>query len=204
MSKIKLKIILIGDSSVGKTSLLYQYIDNKFDNSYIATIGVEYKEKYIKFRNNKVLLEIWDTSGQEKFHSMTRSYFRNTSGALYVYDITEKKSFDNIKKWVNDSEKLDINCKKILVGNKCDLDDKRVISKEELNDFIEEKKIQGFEISAKNGKNVQEAFHNLVAVILGNKTDEEIKEKYGDKDLSFSLSSLKFHKKKKKKGNCCG
>ena len=128
MGDLYLKIILIGDSAVGKTSLLLKFTDETFSEQAIATIGVEYKEKEITLNNRKIILQIWDTSGQERFHSLTQNFYRGSDGILFVFDVTNKESFDNLKFWLNDAK---VDAKKIIIGNKIDLTN-RIISKEKM------------------------------------------------------------------------
>lgn len=200
--EIRLKIILIGDANVGKTSILFNYTGHHFSESYKSTIGVEYKEKKLKVNKHKVVLDIWDTSGQERFHSITKNYFRNANGILFVYDISDQKSFDSIKNWIIDSEKFDTECQKILVGNKCDLEENRVVTKDEMENFARLKKMESIEVSVKKNININLAFNSLIGLIIGNKTDEELMDKFYGEIPSFSLNSH-THRKIRKKKSCC-
>ena len=127
-NKIKLKFLILGDSDVGKTSLLLKYIDNYFPESHLATIGVEFKTKDVECKGYKIHLQLWDTAGQERFRSITKSYFRNANGVIFVYDITNKNTFKNLKDWVRDSEANDSGFKRIILGNKFDLQNKRQVN----------------------------------------------------------------------------
>lgn len=203
MTEISLKILIVGDSNVGKTSLLLKYTDDYFSESHVATIGVEYKIKTLILRGMQIKLQIWDTSGQERFRSLTQNFFRNANGVLFVYDITEKKSFDNIKEWMNVSQNTESDFKSLIVGNKCDLEDERKVSKEALQKFSDKKKIEAFETSAKENTNVSKIFETLAELILENKNEEEIKEEFGEKkEHSLSVSSKGGDEEQKKKG-CC-
>ena len=125
------KLLLIGDSGVGKTCILFRFSDDAFNNTFISTIGIDFKIKTIELRGKKIKLQIWDTAGQERFHTITTSYYRGAMGIMLVYDITNSKSFDNIAKWLrNIQEHANEDVEKMILGNKCDMDDKRVISKE--------------------------------------------------------------------------
>ena len=202
LPEIKLKLLIIGDSNVGKTSMLLNYTDNYFPESHLATIGVEFKVKELYTDKYKIILQIWDTAGQERFRSITKSFFRNTNGIIFVYDITSRKSFKNVKDWIKDSELHDIGFEKILVGNKIDLNDKREVSLDELKEYGIKKKIDVIEASAKNKINVDETFQKIVDLILNNKKEEEILQKYGVKNTDdINLSKNKFQKKNA--GNCC-
>ena len=148
-NEINLKILILGDSSVGKTSLLLKYADGYFPTIYVATIGVEYKIKQININGLDINLQIWDTAGQERFRSITRNFMKGADGIMYVYDITQKSSFDNIKNWIRDSEESTEGFQKIIVGNKCDLELDRSVSKELLQKLCDDKKLKCIEASAK-------------------------------------------------------
>ena len=115
---VVLKIILIGDSSVGKTSLLLTYSGGNFEDNYISTIGVDYKEKLIVVNNYKVKLKIMDTCGQERFKSLNKNFYSSSDGIIFVFDVTKESSFKSIDNWLNESENYRGKSKKILVGNK--------------------------------------------------------------------------------------
>ena len=155
MEDISLKILFIGDSSVGKKSLIFRYTDSYFFSvNTLCTIGVEYIEHKINFKNKNIVLKIWDTSGQERFHSITKTFYRNADGIIFVFDVTNKDSFENIKEWLIDPEIVNLDVKKILVGNKIDLVELRVINKEKMEKFGQSKNMNSFETSAKTGDNV--------------------------------------------------
>ena len=199
---IKIKLLIIGDSSVGKTSILLNYTDNVFPDSHIATIGVENKIKIIKTEKYNVKLQIWDSAGQERFKSITKSFFRNTNGIIFVYDITNRKTFLSVKDWIKDSELNTSNFEKILLGNKVDLEEKREVQKAELQEYGLKKNIETLETSAKTNINIDLAFKKLLDKILENKSDKEIIDMYGigeQKDIQLN----KANKKEKKKMDCC-
>ena len=201
--QIKLKLLIIGDSSVGKTSMLLSYTDNYFPESHLATIGVEYKVKEIQTDKYNISLQIWDTAGQERFRSITKSFFRNTNGIIFVYDITCRKSFQSVKEWIKDSELHDNGFEKILCGNKIDLKEKREINFDELEEFGMKKKIEVMEISAKERININDAFQKIINLILSNKTDKEIIDEFGNKNNNNDINLDKNNTKKRKQG-CCG
>ena len=201
--EINLKILILGDSSVGKTSLLLKYADNYFPTIYIATIGVEYKIKKININDCNINLQIWDTAGQERFRSITQNFLKGADGIMYVYDITSKPSFDNLKIWINTSDESAEGFKKIIIGNKSDLENNRIISKESLHKFCEDKNLNGIEVSAKSGSNVNEAFYSLAKMIVGNMSREEIINKYTGGVRERGLSINKKNKKQKEKNKCC-
>ena len=161
-----LKYIIVGDASVGKSNLLIRFTYNTFQEDYQMTIGVEFGEKNIE-KNNKIYrIQIWDTAGQEEFRSITRSYYKNAVCALVVYDISNRKSFENTKQWIMDcknymAQKVTI----ILVGNKCDLEEQRKISKEEGQELADAYGLLFFETSAKTDVNVNTVFNTSLEEI---------------------------------------
>ena len=153
---------------VGKSSLMSQYIKKEFPESPLPTIAIEFATKIIKIKEGGyVKAQIWDTAGQEKFHNIIISYFRGSSGILLLYDITNKESFKNISKWIKINEtSTSMENIKVLVGNKCDLDDNRVVSEEEGKRLAKDYDMIFFEASAKTGKNINEIFYSLVTKIV--------------------------------------
>ena len=143
------KLILIGDSSVGKSNILLQYLKGQFDPNSKATVGVEFGTKNIEINNKKIKIQIWDTAGQERYRSITSAYYRGAKGAFIVYDITRKTTFDNIDRWVADLKANgDDNISIVLIGNKLDLEDKREVQKDEGVKKSEEFKTAFMETSA--------------------------------------------------------
>ena len=203
MDEISLKILLIGDSFVGKTSLLLKYCDGQFPEAHMATIGFEFKVKIINVGKWQIRLQIWDTSGQERFRSITQNFYRNADGILFVYDVTNRESFSHIKDWLMDSQVEDSDIKRILVGNKVDLEDKRAIDAEKMNSFAESKKMKCFETSAKSGENVETIFKEISLLILENKTDEEILDQFSKNLPNVSISTAQTNTSLTKKRRCC-
>ena len=179
LPEIKLKILLIGDTDVGKTSILLNYIEKKCPDTHVATIGVEYKVKKITTDKYNINLQIWDTAGEERFRSITKSFFRNTNGIIFVYDITSRKTFQNVKDWIKDAEANESGFEKLIVGNKLDLASSRKVEEEELKEFAEKKKMGYIQASAKTGENIDEAFDKLVHLIIGEKTPNEVIKQFG-------------------------
>ena len=200
-AQIVLKLLLLGDSSVGKTSIIIKYISNKFMDTNIATLGVDYMDKTVDYNNLKVFLQIWDTSGEEKFRSITRNFYRNADGLLVVFDLTCKESFNHVKNWINEAKEHKNDIKTILVGNKLDLEDEREVDKETALKFAEKNNLKYLETSAKNGKNINNSFKEMIALILNDKTEQEIKKEFTKSDSSISINSGKDGKKIKK--SCC-
>ena len=201
--ELKFKILIIGDSAVGKTSLLLKYVDNFFPETHMATIGVEYKTKNIETTKYKVILHLWDTAGQERFKSITKSFFNNANGIVFVYDITSKESFDGVKNWIKDAEPYG-KFESILCGNKIDLEKKREVKIDSLKEYGLKKKIDVFETSAKTGVKVNDAFEKLVDLIIKSKSHDELVRDFGVKQGSSNLNLTKSNKKKNQNGgNCC-
>ena len=172
------KIVLIGDSGVGKTNILSRYINNEFSLTTQATVGVEFGSKIIKKGEKLIKLQIWDTAGQERYKSITSAYYKGSKGAFVVYDISRKNTFDNVDKWINElknngSEDVFI----MLVGNKADLKDQREISEEDVKKKAELYNVAFCETSALEGKNIEYAFEYLINEIT--KKVEKEREKSG-------------------------
>ena len=195
-----LKILIIGDSNVGKTSILLQYTSNFFQETHIATIGVEFKLKEIMLDNIEYKLNIWDTAGQERFKAITKSFFKAADGIVFVYDVTNKPSFENIKNWIKDAESKANDFKIIIVGNKIDLNDSREVSFEEGKNLAKKKNCPFFESSAKDKINIDEIFITLLEEIL--KAQKNIKEeKKNEGENKIILEKDDNSKTKSKK--CC-
>eukprot|EP00270_Netrium_digitus_P001153 TRINITY_DN1125_c0_g1_i1.p1 TRINITY_DN1125_c0_g1~~TRINITY_DN1125_c0_g1_i1.p1 ORF type:complete len:209 (+),score=18.81 TRINITY_DN1125_c0_g1_i1:267-893(+) len=155
----KLKLLLIGDSSVGKSSLLLRFAEDSFSHTFISTIGVDFKTKTVDIDGDQVKLSIWDTAGQERFRTITAAYYRGANGIVLVYDITSESSFNSIRSWIrNIEEHASENVCKILVGNKADMEEKRMVATSQGQALASEFKINFFETSAKADVNVEEAF----------------------------------------------
>ena len=160
-------VVLLGDMGVGKSSLLSCFADDNHTTSYISTIGVDFKIRTLNLGDEKVVkLQIWDIAGQERFRAMACSYYRGVDGIIIVYDITNMESFNNVKIWLNEIDQYlgeDVN--KLLVGNKCDLEEKRVVDTQTAEDFARSVGIPFLETSAKNSKDVEAAFMRMATDI---------------------------------------
>lgn len=168
------KLLLIGDSGVGKTCVLFRFSEDAFNTSFISTIGIDFKIRTIELDGKKIKLQIWDTAGQERFRTITTAYYRGAMGIMLVYDITNEKSFENIKNWIrNIEENASADVEKMLLGNKCELNEKRQVSRERGEALAIEYGIKFMETSAKASINVEEAFYTLARDIKA-KTEKKL------------------------------
>src|SRR3989338_10498987 len=159
MSQMMFKYIIIGDSGVGKSCLLLQFTDKRFESMHDLTIGVEFGARVVSINGQEVKLQIWDTAGQDSFRSITRSYYRGAVGALVVFDVTKRESFEHMQMWIDDANAHSHTpITMMLVGNKIDLENQRVVSKEEAEEFARKKGIFYIDASAKTAENVDSAF----------------------------------------------
>lgn len=157
-----IKLLLIGDSGVGKSCLLLRFCDDAWTPSFITTIGIDFKIRTIEIDGKRIKLQIWDTAGQERFRTITTAYYRGAMGILLVYDVTDEKSFSNIRTWyANVEQHASEGVSKILVGNKSDYDEKRVVTTEQGQALADELGIRYIETSAKTNSQVEDAFFNL-------------------------------------------
>ncbi|GBP12797.1 Ras-related protein Rab-1A [Eumeta japonica] len=160
------KLLLIGDSGVGKSCLLLRFADDTYTESYISTIGVDFKIRTVELDGKTIKLQIWDTAGQERFRTITSSYYRGAHGIIIVYDCTDQDSFSNVKQWLEEIDRYACdNVNKLLVGNKCDLTTKKVVDYATANQYAEQLSIPFLETSAKNSTNVEQAFMTMAAEI---------------------------------------
>ncbi|KAH9599968.1 Small GTPase [Trypanosoma melophagium] len=156
------KLLLIGDSGVGKSCLLLRFADDSYTESYISTIGVDFKIRTLNIDGKVIKLQIWDTAGQERFRTITSSYYRGAHGIIIVYDTTDMDSFNNVKSWLNEIDKFaSENVNKLLVGNKSDLVTQKVVDTQMAKDFADSLGIPFLETSAKESSNVEEAFTKM-------------------------------------------
>ena len=200
--EVTLKFIILGDSGVGKTNLLLRYVGESFSENYIATLGIDFKMKNVIYNDVKVALQIWDTAGQERFRSITKSFLKGTDGIIFMYDISKKDSFLNLKNWISeiDNSKLP-DVKFIICGNKIDLEENRQVTEEMKKKLSKEIDSEIIEISAKKGIKIEEPFDMLINKIFNNMNKEQIFRRYANSfSEGSSLSSLNIEKKKKK---CC-
>ena len=198
------KIVLIGESSVGKTNILSKYLNDEFNPNSKATVGVEFGTKNYKIDNNVVKVQIWDTAGQERYRSITSAYYKGAKGCFIVYDITRRSSFDSIDRWLTD---LKANCDEkitiVLLGNKSDLEEQREVSKDEGQQKAELYKLAFMETSALNGNNIENAFSELINDVYKRHhslIEKEATIELGDKGVDLNDVDKKNEEEKKK---CC-
>lgn len=204
------KVLIIGNSSVGKTSILLRFCDGIYEPESISTVGIDMKKKFIKRNDKKIQLNIIDTAGQEKFKAIATSYFKNVDGIIIVYDISQLKSFQDVKLWINsivnsiDANKVGL----VIAGNKIDLEGKREVKEEMRKNLEEKEKIKIIETSAKNSTNINEIFLELVDRMeqlgLGNKYHSSL-DNESDGDPNRVGVKLKDKPKRNERNNiCCG
>ena len=188
------KILLLGDTSVGKTCFLLKYTDNKFQIKHMSTIGLDYRVKSITLKSGKpVKLQLWDTAGQDRFRAITKSYYKSANGVILIYDITSIQTFDNVKTWISQiKEQSSQDIVIYIVGNKTDMEEERKIKTEEGKKLADEYGFPFIETSAKSGLNINETFEDIV---------EKIDTIYSNKSGSDNKGNKLF--KAKNKVNCC-
>jgi len=215
------KVIMLGNIAVGKTCLLSYFVDSLFKDNYTCTVGVDFKVKTVVLTNNlKVDLQIWDTSGEERFRTITKQYYRDAAGIVLVFDVTNEKSFNDLTQWVDEiysTGKRNVSI--VLIGNKADLVSERVVSYERANQFASRKNIEYYEASAKTGQQVEEIYIRLSANMVNIREEEDMKMNGNEENIVLDSSrinvndgngkfkndnkNLKIGSKKKNK-NCCG
>jgi Ras-related protein Rab-1A len=160
------KLVLIGDSGVGKSCLLLRFADDTYTESHISTIGVDFKIRTIQLDGKTIKLQIWDTAGQERFRTITSSYYRGAHGIIVVYDTTDNETFEHVKTWLHEIDRYaSENVNKLLVGNKSDLTSKRQVETDSAKEFADSVNIPFLETSAKNATNVEDAFMTMAGEI---------------------------------------
>ncbi|KAL3651522.1 Ras-related protein rabd1 [Castilleja foliolosa] len=194
------KLLLIGDSSVGKSCLLLRFADDSYVDSYISTIGVDFKIRTVELDGKTIKLQIWDTAGQERFRTITSSYYRGAHGIIIVYDVTEMESFNNVKQWLSEIDRYaSSSVCKLLVGNKCDLVDSKVVDTQTGKALADELGIPFLETSAKDSINVEQAFLTMAG---------EIKKKSGNQPMANKAPTgrvqISGQPIEQNSSNCCG
>jgi len=194
-----IKLLLIGDSGVGKSCLLLRFSDDSFTTSFITTIGIDFKIKTIELDNKRIKLQIWDTAGQERFRTITTAYYRGAMGILLVYDVTDEQSFQNIRNWIRNIEQHAAdNVDKILVGNKCDMISEKVVETSRGQVLADEYNIKFFETSAKSNINVVEGFTAIATDIK-----KRLMDSPGQQSSKDGITISSANTTKPKNNNCC-
>jgi len=175
------KLVLIGDSGVGKSCLLLRFADDNFTDSYISTIGVDFRFRTITIDKKTVKLQIWDTAGQERFRTITSAYYRGADGIIMVYDVTSSESFDHVEEWLSEVDRYaNENTSKLLIGNKADLVEDKQVSEEVAAKFAEKLGIPHLETSAKTATNVDAAFLTMAKELIKNRESAPVKPATSD------------------------
>ena len=162
------KLVLIGDTCVGKSCILVRFSDDIFDDNYVTTIGVDFRFKTMVVKNKIVKIQIWDTAGEERYRSITTAYYRGAAAIIICCDCTNQESFNNVKNWIEeigkytDKDSVD----KIILMNKCDLIEERCVKKEEIDKFEKENKIKVLEVSAKTGEGIDKSFEYIIEKLI--------------------------------------
>lgn len=197
------KILLIGDSGVGKSCLLLRFADDSWTDTHISTIGVDFKIKTLNIDGKTIKLQIWDTAGQERFRTITSSYYRGAQGIILVYDCTDQESFNNVKQWMGEIDRYACeNVNKLLVGNKTDLVNEKVVDTQTAKAFADSMGIPFIETSAKNATNVEQCFVSMARDIK-NRLSSDAGEATPKNDTKTLNPGKKDGKKGQKKGGMC-
>ena len=195
------KVLLLGNSNVGKSSLFLRFVDDIWNDTFVPTIGVDFKIKTFNIDEKKIKMQIWDTAGQERFKNIIASYYRGAHGILLIYDVTDKESFKNLSNWLIEIEKnASKNVLKVLIGNKTDLEEKRVITYNQGKEFADSYGLKYIETSAKKNLNVNEAFETLGRELMHASDEKKIVKQKQNKKISVAkVQDLSVEKK----GGCC-
>ena len=195
------KVLLLGNSNVGKSSLFLRFVDDIWNDTFVPTIGVDFKIKTFEIDSKKIKMQIWDTAGQERFKNIIASYYRGAHGILLLYDVTDKDSFKNLSNWLIEIEKnASKNVLRLLIGNKCDLEEKRVISLNQGKEFADTYGLKFIETSAKKNLNVTEAFETLGRELMAASSEKKIVQQKQNKKISVAKAQdLDTNKKR----GCC-
>lgn len=190
-----MKLLLVGDSGVGKSCLLLRFVEDKFNPSFITTIGIDFKIRTIESKGKKIKLQVWDTAGQERFRTITTAYYRGAMGIVLIYDVTDSRTFENVENWYQTvTQHANDDAQIFLVGNKSDDEESRQVSKEQGQELASRLNIPFLEASAKTNDNVESIFYELASIIQ-DKHVEEAQQTPGGIDVSQNSSG--------KANGCC-
>ena len=199
------KVVLVGDQFVGKTNIMSKYLKNEFHEDSKATVGVEFGSKQFNIDGHNIKAQIWDTAGQERYKAITSAYYKGAKGAFVVYDITNNTSFESIEKWINDLKgAADKDLTIIVVGNKCDLEEKRQVTKEKGEEKANKLEVAFMETSAFSGENLDKAFELMIKEVYRKCHEEMLAE--GDVDIIDEDQGINLAKKNEntEAKKCCG
>jgi len=197
------KLMMVGDSGVGKTSLLHQFVDEKFDPQFITTIGIDFKRKLVDAAGKRVMLQLWDTAGQERFRSITSSFYRGAQGVALVFDVTDHDSFANMGQWIRSMQTLTTEGTPwMIIGNKTDMVKERSVTQAAAEALAKKYGVWYFETSARTGYNVKEAFHALTKIMTQKvlaleKGEERLQKQQITQDSDIALTDTPS------KSSCC-
>jgi Ras-related protein Rab-11A len=199
------KVVLVGDSFVGKTNIMSKYLKNEFHEDSKATVGVEFGSKQFNIEGHTIKAQIWDTAGQERYKAITSAYYKGAKGAFIVYDITRKQSFESVERWVTDVTSVaDKKISIVLIGNKSDLEDQRQVTKEQAEEKANKLEVAFLETSAFSGDNLDKAFDMMINEVYKKCHEEMLAE--GDDDIFEGGQDINLNKKPEdanKKKQCC-
>jgi Ras-related protein Rab-1A len=193
-----IKALLIGDSNVGKTTIIGKYLDKNFSEKTLNTVGLDLKYANLNINNKKIKLQLWDTAGQEKFRSMTTSYYRGVNVIIIVFDVTSQISFEHVKDWMNNIKQFaKIGVMKVIVGNKIDLKDERIVTYVEGKNFAQSYNVKYFETSAITREGIVELFENICQDYSNTNRKKSI-------DGNIKLDEIKKNNDDENNNACCG
>lgn len=191
-----MKLLLVGDSGVGKSCLLLRFVEDKFNPSFITTIGIDFKIRTIESKGKKIKLQVWDTAGQERFRTITTAYYRGAMGIVLIYDVTDARTFESVENWFQTvTQHANEDAQIFLVGNKNDDEENRQVSSEQGQLLASKLNIPFLEASAKTNENVDSIFYELASIIQDNQGDLEPQQKPAGVDVSKSSGGVA--------SNCC-
>ena len=199
------KVLLVGNSGVGKSSLFLRFVDEIWEDSFVPTIGVDFKIKTLLIEEKKIKLQIWDTAGEERFRTIISSYYKGAHGILLMFDVTDYDSFESLENWLIEIEKnANKSVIKLLIGNKIDLEENRKVSYNQAKDFADSNGIQYIETSVKLNTNVNQAFWEIGKELMNATKDKEFLHESNKKTITISKNANNINEEPKNKGGCCG
>jgi small GTP-binding protein len=195
------KLLIVGESGVGKTCMLLRFADDLFEEDFLSTIGVDFKVKEMNLNGKRVKLQIWDSAGQERFKNITSSYYRNCSGIIIVYDVTKRDSFDKVTDWIAEVRRFVPTVPLIIVGNKCDLDNRQVPTAEG-QELAQRQGLIFLETSAKTNTNIEAAFQEMSKKLIEAEANKPAAATPGTSVVLGKGAGAKKKDKEKKSGIC--